>query len=345
MAKTKSAPVAPLPDIAIVACHFNPCGYERPVENLMTVLDRILDLGENLYVETCVFTRPAKIKEGEHFSKSILWQKEALLNAAVARLPDHITKVIILDADVLIPDAEWIGKVSAILEECAIIQPWARVAFLDKDGQEKACMASVGKGFARKDPRCAKFEVYHPGFAWAARRSLWTDGPGLYEKCVVGSGDELLAIAVTGTELPDKGSSAADVAGKLEWIEAFRKWNSGGNFGFLKADIKTLWHGEYKNRQYKARHLMLADFDPVTDLEPKDAPGPVEWSVYALREKPEMVRAIADYFGMRLEDGPLAPPLPKSAPEPEPLKIAGACDACGGVYSGCTCNLDPAPQA
>jgi hypothetical protein len=340
MSKAKSAP---LPDIAIIACHFNPCGYERPRLNLSAVIDHLTALGITLHLESCYFDEPQEgVKEpaGSHFSKSILWHKEALLNSAVARLPDHITKVVILDADVLIPDAKWLADTSALLDECQIIQPWARVAFLDKDGQEKACMASCGKGFARKDSRASDFNVYHPGFAWAAQRSLWTDGPGLYERCPVGSGDELLATAATGAELSDKGESAADRAAKNEWIAAFRKWNSGGNFGFLRADIKTLWHGEYKNRHYKSRHALLVDFDPATDLDEDGAPGPVEWSEYALREKPDMVRAVADYFGMRLEDGPLAPALPEPEPEPEVVKIAGACDVCGGVYSGCTCKLD-----
>lgn len=319
MAKSKSEP---LPDIAVVLCHFNPCRYQRPIENAHATIVRLVELGIPYHLTTCEFPGEDQTKgqlgSNDHLiSRSILWQKEALLNAAVSRLPDHITKVVILDADVLIPDAAWLGQVSELLEECAIIQPWSRVAFLDESGKEKACMASVGKGFARKDPRAANFNVYHPGFAWAAKRTLWTEGPGLYENCIVGSGDELLATAVTGTELPDKGESVEDHAAKQAWVDAFRKWNSGGNFGFLRADIKTLWHGEYKNRQYKARHLILADFDPATDLKPKTTPGPVEWSDHARTYKPELLQAVADYFGQRLEDSAfIKPPAPKPDPVP-----------------------------
>ena len=70
-----------------------------------------------------------------------------------------------------------------------------------------------------------------------------------------------------------------------------------------KGYIVHLFHGSKTNRQYEERFTILTKhrFNPETDIVP-DANGPLTFSQYALKEKPEMVKDINNMFQKRKED-------------------------------------------
>ena len=295
-------------EIAFVSCHFNPCNYVLPVENLAKTKESLAKFGIGFHVATCEFCSYEDLKAGkageDFISASIIWQKEALLNAAVARLPGAIKYVVIIDADVLIDDENWLEKLKESLENHSIVQPWKRGIFLNADGEEQGLMASCGYGDSLDDPRASNFRVYHPGLIWAFRRNFWTIGPGLFDLCPVGTGDVLLANALISSTPNEIDATNQMLSEKMrQWENDLSTWIRDERIGYVDADIKTLYHGEFKNRKYASRVELAKDFDPSTDLKPRTGPGPIEWSDYARENKAAMIQGIAGYFNARLEDG------------------------------------------
>jgi hypothetical protein len=70
--------------------------------------------------------------------------------------------------------------------------------------------------------------------------------------------------------------------------------------GVVDGDLYHLWHGSLRDRRYHLRHGILRrfDFDPDADIARAES-GCWRWS----SEKPELHRAVAEFFAKRREDG------------------------------------------
>jgi hypothetical protein len=178
-----------------------------------------------------------------------------------------------------------------------------------------------------------------PGLAWAARRDL-IERHGLYDAAIVGGGDELFAHAAsgglaslcvrryTGARLPPLARIANAIMIRLprgladrivaRWQPAARPsprerffahyldWarrlhaDIQGRIGCAQGVALHLWHGDYANRRYADRNMILQRhaYDPALDLR-LNAAGVWEWA----SAKPGLRREVADYFLSRREDG------------------------------------------
>src|SRR5258705_9184271 len=63
----------------------------------------------------------------------VLWQKEKLLNAALASLPPECDTVACIDCDLIFGDDDWVAKARATLEARPMAQAFARVHQLSAD--------------------------------------------------------------------------------------------------------------------------------------------------------------------------------------------------------------------
>ena len=163
--------------------------------------------------------------------------------------------------------------------------------------------------------RCSrgKFDAHgHTGFAWAARRELLLD-TGLYDACIAGGGDHLLAHAACGDwsttcALRVTGGRTPLQRHASVWAE---RWHAAvqRRVGYVSGALLHLWHGDYQHRQYNARghELAMLGFDPEIDLR-IGANGCWEWA----SDNQALHRWALDYFEARFEDG--TPPL-KSIPD------------------------------
>ena len=139
------------------------------------------------------------------------------------------------------------------------------------------------------------------GLAWASRRDI-LDVHGLYDACVVGSGN----IAVLSAALGVHEYFAQAIQMNPRRTEHYRAWarpyfdRVRGRVGHIPGRIFYLWHGHLDDRQHQARHRPFArfDFDPYTDIAV--APnGCWRWS----SDKAEMHAFVKGYFQSRREDG------------------------------------------
>lgn len=299
---TPATHVAEEGDTAVITCHFNWAGFKRPVQNLCRFLrqmarDEVPVYGVEVQIEGSPFATAGN-KNWHHIHagpKNILFQKEALLNLAASRLPAHFTKVAWIDADLWFEEPDWLGRTSAVLENNMICQPFGQAWWTDRDG-------SIALGKPPSALVGIKNSAGHPGFAWAARRTFFTEADGLYSLSPVGSGDSILATVLFNQNPTTDGMMFGVGLNHTEyhrWAAKVEKWLDGTKVAFVPGSIWHEWHGERQNRQYVSRREILRTFDCHKHLQV--APnGLIQW-----REgtPAELSTAVREYFIRRQEDG------------------------------------------
>jgi hypothetical protein len=240
-----------------------------------------------------------------------MWQKERLLNIALARLPLLCTKVAWLDCDILFEDSEWIRRASEALETFSVIQPFTVAARLPQRGQTRyssdveQCRSFASVCAAAPELVTAgDFDRHgHTGFGWAARRD-WLDRHGFYDACMTGNADHLMAHAMCG----DWKSGCIDTllgSAPTAYRRHFERWATRvaadvrGRIGAIPGRVVHLWHGDLADRHYflRAQQFQSFDFDPDRDLR-VGAEGAWEWS----SSQPMVHHWARAFFTLRNED-------------------------------------------
>lgn len=248
--------------------------------------------------------------------EDLLWQKERLLNLALAALPRECREVAWLDCDIVIDGDGWASRVRDALAGVPLLQPFARFYDLppdaDPDLPDLGLAQRTGASFARRLAEAGSAtEVlrtsandphrdYKLGLAWAARRAL-LDDHGLYDACILGGGDRALLFAALGRfDLQDKlHMNERQTAHYLAWARPFFEAVR-GVVGHVDATVLHLWHGDRTGRKYRARHAEFARFafDPFSDIA-LDEQGCWRWTT----KNEEMRAYLRNYFEARREDG------------------------------------------
>ncbi len=300
-------------DLAVIACHFNPSGYERPRQNMGAFLSWLWALRIPVFMVELTFDGgPApvlpldspRVLQVRTSPENSLWHKEGLLNLAPSIVPQQFRKLAWIDADVIIRHPEWAARASAVLDQTPLIQLFSRAIYTDSSLRESGSKASTGFAGAIRDPRRDCWSHFHCGFAWAARRELWERFGGLYHS-IIGPGDSIVALAAMGRLRRDHTHIAPFNEHVYEharaWGEPVREW-TGGNIDCIPADLVHLWHGDHRDRKYMERLEYTRPFNPRLHVAPS-ASGVTEWTEAARRDHPDMLRSVRDYFTERREDG------------------------------------------
>jgi hypothetical protein len=310
-----AAAYQPVDDLAIVTCYYNPAGYASKLENFSRFRERIVAAGLPLIIVECTFgerPRQLPIEWGavHVVARHVLWQKERLLNLAVAAVPPAFKKIAWLDADVLFTDPDWARNASRALDDVVVVQLYAQGALLPRERMYLHGSDRPFPGFAAAfagDPRCLRSTRYidhgHTGFAWAARRTFLADH-GIYDRCLSGSADHVMAHAYCGDwESPcltrTFGTGSAMLAHFQAWAEGAHAAVR-ARIGHVPGTILHVWHGDFNDRHYDRRNqeLIRLRFDPDRDVR-LAGNGCLEWTDRAGRLR----QWAADYFRERREDG------------------------------------------
>ena len=229
--------------------------------------------------------------------------------SAIAALPPSCTKVAWLDADVIFERRDWAEAASEALERVPLLQLFDEAVRLppgvDRDRGEGDRYPGFASTYAAGPQLLLSGDFArhgHTGFAWAARREL-LDRHGLYDACIAGSGDHMMAHAFCGDW---EGPCIRRILGPGGPHRAyFRAWSQRlyrevrARVGFVEGKLLHLWHGEIANRRYVLRNRELATFafDPACDLR-LGSTGCWEWA----SAKPELHAWARTYFAQRRED-------------------------------------------
>jgi hypothetical protein len=267
-----------------------------------------------------------------------IWQKERLLNLAIAALPPEAEYVLWIDCDLTFEQAGWAEAATAALDAGAdVVQPFAICHRLGPDGNpekpvvqrafrddERVFDLTKRRGFAAsyaQEPEVTRARFYGdvpatitalranertaitaPGLAWIARRER-IGVRGLYDRHVVGGGDSVFVAGLLGGHFADarRPISPAHLADVKAWLSPFRRerWR----MAHVDGRIIHHWHGDTENRQYFERYRLLVEhgYDPARHLRLAEN-GTWEWT----EPGGPLAAAVRRFFHDRLEDGTAA---------------------------------------
>ncbi|HET7503417.1 MAG TPA: hypothetical protein VFK02_20490 [Kofleriaceae bacterium] len=292
-------------DFACVTAYFNPVKYVRRRTNYEAFRDA---LGVPLWTIECAFgDREFELPDDAWTLRvrapDILWQKERLLNLAFAKLPARISKIAWVDADVQFDNPDWASHASRLLDDFQVVQLFERAVRLPPPGtgEPRTTRGFVARCAERAAPpdagRCVHGDT---GLAWAARRDLLAH-TGLYDACIAGGGDHMMAHALHGWQASPcitRSLQGAHYAHYRSWADAHRE-RVAGRVAYVPGNALHQWHGRREHRQYSDRHQILAsfDFDPTQDLA-NSAGGCWAWA----GARPALRAWLVQYFIDRRED-------------------------------------------
>lgn len=305
-----------------ITAYFNPVGYQRRLWNYRCFRESL-----SLPLLTMEFGWRGKFDLSPDDADlliqldgpDVLWQRERLLNIALARLPAEVSKIVWLDCDVLFENQDWIAHLDQALDEFPLVQAYSEVVrlpeqsrpawqpeFAQLEGRQSLCSLMSPQhdllSVCRNLPRMANRVFPGPtGFGWAFRKDLMLRH-GFYDVDVLGGGDILFISALAGCFDIAIGYHAMTAAAErhyLRWAEPFHH-EVRQQVGCLPGRLYHLWHGNVDNRGYQTRyqHFERFDFEPEADLALAEN-GVWQWG----SDKPELHEFVQAYFSSRCEDG------------------------------------------
>ena len=297
-------------DIAIAIAFFSPCNFQRPRENILRVIEKLLRakypviVVEAVYPNTPPLVLPAEVN---HQKIDVSWQsvlfiKENLYNIALKNTT--YPKLVFMDGDIEFSDPYWFNKTALLLDTHDLMQPYEKCYWLDETNtnftrEKSSCIQPIVE---KKPPSGV---THHPGFAWAARRDFLEHVGGFCDWHPLGGGDMALwytllqddAIAGLLTHCMRVNDYFADT--RMYKAYRARVQNFAPRITYLASNtIRHFWHGTADNRQYITRNLRY-----MPDLTDSDYPlqvgahGVLEWT------QPEYAEMALAYFKSRKEDG------------------------------------------
>lgn len=291
--------------LAAITSYFNPCGYLSLKRNYVRFAEAIRRLGVPLFTAELAFgNAPYFLAPSptvvQFRTTDVLWHKERLLNLLLSHVPSEFDKIAWIDADLLFENPRWPEETERLLEESPVAQLFERAVWLDSSARSLLQRDGYAK-VAVTHPRFPNVQFGHPGFAWAARRELLSNH-GLLDNHIVGGGDMAMAAAMFGIwdfwEL--RCYSPALRQAVMNWMTRFFI-DVQGQVGCVSGTVLHLWHGSRENRRYIGRYEPITrhEFDPVADIYAAED-GTWRWK----GNKPELEKAVAEYFAQRREDSP-----------------------------------------
>jgi hypothetical protein len=259
------------PDMAVVTCYFNWCGYSNTTRNLhrfirQTKRENIPLFGVELSLtdsfETCGMENWKRIKVKK---ENVCFQKEACINLAVSEVvPSKYTKIAWIDCDLHFTDKNWYSKSSTALNKFKVVQLYSIGVDTDEYGRMiKKTPGAVFSYFSIPENQRVDWinnagAIGYPGGAWAARREMWNHG-GLYPYRILGGGDTAFALAIL---KPKMGwpSNELYVNRHNLWKKKLSNYVSGSVF-YIENEFIHEWHGNKTNRKYSDRYALLNKLD------------------------------------------------------------------------------------
>ena len=302
-------------ELWVITSYFNPAGYQSRRDNYQQFRAALADK-PCLTVECALTDQSFELSPSHDVvqvrAHDALWHKERLLNLAVAKLPPSCRYVAWVDADVLFERPDWDESAKALLDRHVAVQLFEKVLLLAAPtrptqtiDRTRGIVATIAANPSALS--AGRFDTHgHTGYAWAARREL-LDSAQLYDACIVGSADHVMAHAMLFE--PNSPCVTRLLGTNTPHLRHFHAWACRlqsisqqlglSGLGFVPGTIRHLWHGSPIERRYFERNqrLRLLGFDPARDLlaepnEPwklRDPDGPI-------------ARFLVDYFAQRNED-------------------------------------------
>lgn len=299
-------------DTAVLIAFFNPGRFKRILKNALYIISILKENKIPCYVVECTFHKHKPQIPGATLvlkSDSYMFYKEQLLNKLEPLVPDSYTKLVFLDADVLLDTPDWIDQISMSLETNDIVQPFNQACWLTPDNT-RIRSKKMSYAFAivtKKTINTNTIHDYHPGFVWGFKREVFRKLGGFFPRSIVGGGDVAFILNLFPIHVTDDLFFRAINSGFGKVIlEAWRAYNHtfktvNPTLGFLANRALHLFHGVKESRQYVTRYEDISkalkgtwDDEIVTNAD----------GLFEFKRK-ELNTVVLNYFKGRDEDIPL----------------------------------------
>lgn len=229
-----------------------------------------------------------------------LWHKENMINLGVKYLlPKHWKAMAWIDADVEFESSTWATDTLKILNGSKdVVQLFSHCVDMNKQKAAMQVFTSFGYQYTKKNAYLSGVNFWHPGYAWACNRKAYDKMGGLYEKGILGAGDNITAMCLIG-----QGQKSVYAKGTDEYkqsINEYEKKVSNLRVGYVPGVIRHHYHGSKKNRRYMERWSILINhkYNPYVHVT-KNAIGLLIPSPHCSKE---FLADIMNYFAERNED-------------------------------------------
>jgi hypothetical protein len=317
--KEKIKELSPIDNhLHVIAVISNPCNFikrellmKKFIETISTDNNIILYIVELIYEglnDTFHITDANNKRHLQIKTSTPLWHKENMINLGINKLlPPDWKAFAWIDADLEFENHSWALDTLKILNGYKnIIQLFSQC--LDNDNEHRIMKIHTSAGFQyhKHGPFFKNGINYsHPGYAWAMNRELYDSikdelGNCIYDKAILGSGDNILLKSIFGCVLNSiSDSSTNDYKNSLlEYQNRINKVNI--NFGYTPGVILHNFHGSKINRKYTERWKILLNHNYSPDLHIKyDEDGII---IPTSSFSNEFKKDILNYFLSRNED-------------------------------------------
>lgn len=230
-----------------------------------------------------------------------LWHKENMINIGVKRLlPKNWKAFAWIDADIEFENTTWASDTLKILNGYKdIVQLFSHAVDMDIDESAMRIFSSFSFQH-EKNQKFNKNDVnfWHPGYSWAMTRKAYERVGGLYEYAILGSGDNIMSLALINNGLNAINKDSTE--GYKQTIRDYQKKMKTLRLGYVPGVIRHHYHGSKINRGYNERWKILLEngYNPMEHVT-HDANG----LLIPTKEMPvEIVTKIKSYFYARNED-------------------------------------------
>lgn len=294
----------------VIAVISNPCLFVRRYILFKQFLLRILNEEPNviLYIVELAYNDQKFIitdsKNPHHLQlrcNTPLWHKENMINVGVKKLlPNDWKAFAWIDGDLEFESATWALDTLKILNGYKdIVQIWSHCVDMDNNQNTMQVFNSAGYHYSKNHMYTSKSPNYwHPGYAWAITRNAYEKIGGLYERALLGSGDNIMLFALLNNVIKSI-HEESNIEYKKDVVELESKMSS-LRFGYVPGTIYHYFHGSKVNRKYTERWKILVNhnYNPITFVKKDDNGILIPSNVF-----PEsLANDIMKYFEERNED-------------------------------------------
>jgi hypothetical protein len=256
----------------------NPCLFARRYILLKEFVQR-MELEEaniHLYIVELAYGKQKFIvtdsKNKKHLqlrTEHPLWHKENMINVGIKKLlPEDWKAVAWIDADIEFDSSTWVNDTLKVLNGSKdIVQLFSHCIDMDQNEEAMNIFPSFGFQYTKKLPYSKKpINFWHPGYAWACTRKTYETLGGLYEKGILGSGDNIMALSfIQQAKYAINENYSDDYKNS---IYEFQKKARSVRLGYVPGIIRHYYHGSKKNRNYENRWRMLVEhnYSPIEHI-------------------------------------------------------------------------------
>ena len=259
-------------NLHVIVVTSNPCSFKKRYNLTNEFIERLQkEKNVIIYIVELIFNNQefkfTNANNPNHLqlkNDNILWQKENMINLGVKYLLPMDWKAFAwIDADIEFDNPYWAMNTLKILHHSRdIVQLFTNCVDMDENKELMLLHTSFGYKYTHNELKGYEQHYWHPGYAWACNRLAYEKMGGLYDRSILGSGDNIIAHSLINMAIGTlkKGMNSEYIMD----VSEYQRKIYGLRLGYVPGIIRHYYHGSKINRRYRDREdiLIKNQFNP-----------------------------------------------------------------------------------